>query len=89
LRQAVGLPERDGLLVRQVEDDSPAGRAGVRSGDLIVAAAGRDVTSLDELFEALDAVEEDGSLALRVVRGVDELEVSVGFAGGARAEGSA
>lgn len=89
LRQAVGLPERDGLLVRQVQDAGPAGLAGVRSGDLIVAAAGRDVTSLDDLYEALDAVEEGGSLALRIVRGAEELDVSVGFAGTTRAEGTA
>ncbi len=89
MRRAVGLPERDGLLVRHVQDDSPAGLAGVRSGDLIVAAGGRDVTDLDDLYQALDAVEDNGSLGLRVVRGADELDVSVGFAGTTRAEGSA
>src|SRR5215218_7652674 len=35
LRSAVGLPERDGLLVRAVEDGSPADQAGVEKGDLI------------------------------------------------------
>ena len=40
LRAAVGLPERDGLLVRGVEADSPAERAGLERGDLIVAAGG-------------------------------------------------
>jgi len=89
MRRAVGLPERDGLLVRQVQDDGPAGQAGVRPGDLVVAAAGRDVTSLDDLYEALDGVDEYGSLALRIVRGAEELDVSVGFTGTTRAEGSA
>ena len=41
LRRAVGLPETDGLLIRDVVDDSPAARAGVAQGDLIVAAAGQ------------------------------------------------
>ena len=36
LRQSVGLPERDGLLVHAVEDGGPAERAGIRQGDLIV-----------------------------------------------------
>lgn len=89
MRRAVGLPERDGLLVREVQDASPAGRAGIRGGDLMVAASGRDVTTLDDLYEALDAVEDGGSLALRVVRGVEEMDVSVGFTGATRAEGSA
>ena len=39
MRRAVGLPERDGLLVRAVEDGGPADRAGGERGDLIVAAA--------------------------------------------------
>ena len=89
LRRAVGLPELDGLLVRDVDGDGPAGLAGVRPGDLIVAAGGQDVTSLDTLYEALDAVEEDGSLALRLVRGAEEVDISVGFAGTTRSEGSA
>lgn len=89
LRRAVGLPERDGLLVRHVQDDGPAGLAGVQPGDLLVAAAGRDLTTLDDLYEALDSVDDDGSLALRIVRGVEELDVSVGFAGTTSAEGSA
>ena len=89
LRRAVGLAERDGLLVRHVQDDSPAGRAGVRPGDLVVAAGGQDVTTVDDLYEALDAVEEGGSLALRIVRGADELDLTVGFGDSARAEGSA
>src|SRR6516225_4600757 len=39
LRRAVGLPERDGILVRAVERGSAADRAGLERGDLIVAAA--------------------------------------------------
>src|SRR5437588_6730731 len=40
LRRAVGLPERDGVLVRAVEEGSAAARAGLERGDLIVAARG-------------------------------------------------
>lgn len=89
LRRAVGLPPRDGLLVRQVEEDSPAGRAGLRQGDLIVAGGGRDTGTIDDLHDALDRVQEGGSLALRVVRGTEELDVSVGFEDTVRAQGSA
>ena len=52
----MGLEERDGLLVREVEDDSPAAKAGIAEGDLIVAAAGRPVASADDLFDALGSV---------------------------------
>jgi S1-C subfamily serine protease len=72
LRRAVGLPERDGVLVRAVEQDSPAERAGVQRGDLIVALGERKVDSLDALFGALDAASVDRPVALGVVRGVEE-----------------
>ncbi|MBV8952469.1 MAG: serine protease [Actinobacteria bacterium] len=88
LRRAVGLPERDGLLVRAVEEGSPADRAGLRQGDLVVSASGNALTSPDDLFEALDALTPDSSLALRVVRGVDEIDVRVSFDDTAQ-EGSA
>ena len=42
LRRSVGLADRDGILVRGVEDGSPAAGAGIREGDLIVRVAGSD-----------------------------------------------
>jgi S1-C subfamily serine protease len=76
LRRAVGLSQRDGLLVREVEDDSPAARAGVAEGDLIVAAAGRDVTSVDDLFDVLGSVAAEQPLELTLVRGDEERKVT-------------
>ena len=55
MRAAVGLPERDGLLVRGVVEDSPAAKAGVERGDLLVGVNGKPLSSVDELFDALEA----------------------------------
>src|SRR4051812_22774806 len=76
LRRAVGLPEREGLLVRWVEEGGPADRAGIEKGDLIVAAAGEPVARVDDLQPRLDAAGADG-IVLTVVRGADEREVTV------------
>jgi S1-C subfamily serine protease len=76
MRAAVGLPERDGLLVRGVVDDSPAARAGVERGDLLVGAAGSPLASMDELFDALDDA-GGATLTLAVVRGTEERELEV------------
>jgi serine protease Do len=81
LRRAVGLPEMDGLLVRAVEDESPASRAGIEPGDLIVEAVGRAVATADDLFESLDRAGAGGTLSLRVVRGTEERSVSVDLSG--------
>jgi serine protease Do len=79
LRRAVGLPERDGILVRAVEDQSAADRAGLQRGDLIIAAAGTPVGRLDDLYDALETGSEGGSLELGIVRGTDEQTVQVTF----------
>jgi len=79
MRRAVGLPEQSGLLVRGVEDGSPAAAAGIERGDLLVAAAGRELDGVDALYEVLDGVADDGSVELTVVRGTDERPVQVEF----------
>ena len=77
MRAAVGLPERAGLLVREVEDGSPAARAGVRAGDLLVRLGERDLVDLDALFSELERSAAGDGVALQVVRGSDELELAV------------
>jgi serine protease Do len=85
LRRSVGLPERDGVLVRAVEDGSPAAKAGIRDGDLIVEIAGSPVTEADQLQELIATTPMP--FEVKVVRGTDERTVSVG--GGASASGEA
>jgi len=81
MRRAVGLPEQDGLLVRAVESGSPADRAGVERGDLIVSASGRPLDGVDSLYAALDELtgSEAAALKLALLRGLDEREVEVAF----------
>jgi S1-C subfamily serine protease len=78
LRRAVGLPEREGLLVRVVEEGGPANAAGVEAGDLIVTVDGQPVADADQLYAALDRVSGQ-SLALGIVRGVEERTVTITF----------
>jgi S1-C subfamily serine protease len=81
LRRSVGLPETEGVLIRGVEDDSPAAQAGLAQGDLIVAAAGRPVRDPDDLFDALQAAAAGGSIQLSIVRGTDDRTIEVRFGG--------
>ena len=75
MRRSVGLPERDGILVRSVEDGSLAAAAGIQAGDLIVEAGGRSIADADDLHAALAAVEPP--FEVKLVRGADELTVQV------------
>jgi S1-C subfamily serine protease len=76
LRRSVGLPERDGILVRGVEDDSLAAAAGIQAGDLIVEAGGKPITDTDDLHTALGVT--GLPFEVKLVRGADELTVQVG-----------
>jgi serine protease Do len=85
MRRSVGLPDRDGVLVRGVEDGSLAADAGIEAGDLLVDAGGRPIADADDLFAALGALELPFDLTL--VRGAEERTVRVG--GTAAAAGDA
>jgi S1-C subfamily serine protease len=76
LRGAVGLPDRDGLLVRAVKDGSPAAAAGVRRGDLIIRLGDAPTPGIDALHAALDTASAE-PFELGVVRGVEELSLAV------------
>src|ERR1700722_6726164 len=79
MRRAVGLPEAEGLLIHKVSEDSPAASAGLASGDMVTAAAGQPIRSVDDLSGALRAAASAGSIELTVLRGTEERSVRVTF----------
>jgi serine protease Do len=87
LRRSVGLPERDGILVRGVEDGSAASAAGIEVGDLIVSAGGRAIGDADDLQDALGSLELPYDLV--VVRGAEEKTLKVTAAKQERTPGDA
>ena len=73
MRAAVGLPERDGLLVRGVVDDSPAARAGLAARR---PAGARPASRRSRAWTTCStrSTPRRGTLALTVVRGTEERE---------------
>jgi S1-C subfamily serine protease len=71
------LPERDGALVQRVLPDSPAEAAGLRRGDLVVAAADQPVGSPSVLLQLVEKASVGQPLPLKVVRGQRELQLSI------------
>src|SRR5215213_2819978 len=84
LRRSVGLPDADGLLVRGVEEGSPADAAGIERGDLIVGTGGKPVKRLDDIHAALDTDADE--LELTLVRGAAERKVTVSLTAAEAAE---
>jgi len=78
--------QRSALLLTAVEDDSPAGRAGLQVGDLLLALDGSAVGHMGDLLPLLEE-ERIGDLAkARIVRGgaVQEVQLTIGARGGRR-----
>jgi S1-C subfamily serine protease len=71
----LGLKTPQGVLVLDVETDSPAARAGLREGDLLIGFKGRPVTSLDDLQRLLVGSEIGVTSTLAVVRHTFRLEL--------------
>ncbi|MDH3226816.1 MAG: S1C family serine protease [Thermoleophilia bacterium] len=81
MRRAVGLDERGGVLVSEVEPDSPADAAGLRRGDLIVAIDEQGVDGLDALYERLGEAAPGQAITIGYVRGVEDASAEVTLKG--------
>lgn len=66
-----------GALVTRVEPDSPAARAGIRSGDVITHVDGAKVNEPNDVISKLGGLQEGESLELTVLRHGSEQKVSV------------
>ncbi|HEY6337165.1 MAG TPA: trypsin-like peptidase domain-containing protein [Candidatus Sulfotelmatobacter sp.] len=71
------LPREMGAMVLSVEENSPAKRAGLRDGDLIVALEGKPVAGVDDLHRVLTDVRVGVSCSLTVIRWTEKLEMRV------------
>jgi S1-C subfamily serine protease len=68
---------REGVLVRSVMPGGPADRAGLRSGDVIVAASGKPVPGPAQMVDAVEANGVGRPMSLRVVRRGTPLDLQV------------
>jgi len=64
LAEALGIPVAQGLLIVDVEKDSPAGTVGLRRGIVITHIAGEEVQSLDRLAELLADIKAGDAVRL-------------------------
>jgi S1-C subfamily serine protease len=67
---AYGLTQSTGTRIETIEPDSPASRANLQSGDLIVGLDGLEIASVDALHQALDETRINKECMLKVLRGV-------------------
>jgi S1-C subfamily serine protease len=63
-----GVENKMGALLAQIEPDSPAARAGLVPGDVVIKLDGVDVNGVDDLIRVLDRDRIDRTLAMEVLR---------------------
>ena len=71
------LPTEMGAVVVGVEENSPAKRAGLREGDIVVALEGQPVAGVDDLHRLLTDLRVGVSCSLTVIRWTEKLELKV------------
>ena len=73
----LGLNASRGAMVTRVFENSPASRAGLRTGDVIVAVNGASVESREALNTATATMKSGERLRLRVMRGNEVTELAL------------
>lgn len=77
LGEYFGAPDGEGVLVREVRKGTPAEKAGLKAGDVIIRVNGERVRSLSELRNELRKKREENSVQLDVLRRGQQLSVKV------------
>ena len=66
-----------GVRFADVRDGSPAGKAGLKAGDIMIGFDGKDIQNLYDFTYALKAKKVGDEVAVKVLRGTETLEVKV------------
>jgi len=71
------LPIRDGVLIAGVLQDGPAGKSGLKPGDVVTAVGERPVANTAQLLNAVAALKPGSEATLGVQRGAQALHVKL------------
>jgi C-terminal processing protease CtpA/Prc len=77
LRAVLGAPADRGVLVDRLRPDSPAARAGVRVGDVVIQVDAAPAASVGDIVDAIADRRSGDAVALEVVRGRARVTVQV------------
>jgi S1-C subfamily serine protease len=71
------LPVESGILVVSVEENSPAERAGLLEGDVIIAYDSKPTASIDDLHKLLTGEKSGARSNLTIIRRSDRLDLQI------------
>ena len=77
LAEAFGMKNPHGALVSQIQKNSPAAAAGIRSGDIILAVDGKDISDSAELARLIANHKPGSEANLHILRNGKRMDVKV------------
>lgn len=77
LAHSFGLKEARGILISEVQDDSPAAKAGLKRGDVIIRLGGSVVADVNQLRNRVALMAPKSKTSLRVIRDSKEKDIEV------------
>ena len=77
LANSFGLESQNGALVADVLHDSPAERAGIEVGDVIIGYDNQAIANAKELSKLVGASDSGDKVTLGVIRGAKEIDLNV------------
>lgn len=77
LGEYFGSPTKKGMLVKKVEKDSPAEKAGVKAGDVIIGIGKESVEDLHDITTALKGFKKGDKAEVTVIRKGAEMKIQV------------
>jgi S1-C subfamily serine protease len=80
LARALGVSAREGVVITQVQPDSPAAHVGLHEGDVVVSLDGHPMRNAVEMRARLAVTPAGDTVELRVLRGSTERTIRVRIA---------
>lgn len=80
LAESFGLKKAEGILISEVQDDSPASAAGLKQGDVIIRLNNVDLTDVTDLRNRVALLKPESKAMLEIIRDgrKKKIQVSIG-----------
>jgi C-terminal processing protease CtpA/Prc len=77
LRQFFNVPEYLGVLVKEVVEDSPAEKSGLKAGDVIIQVGKKEIEDTGDLMRAIDRFDAGEEVEVKIIREKKEKVIKI------------
>lgn len=77
LARAFNLPDTKGIVINEVQENSPAQKSGLKDGDVIVSKNGKRINSMTEFRTSIANAKPGTEIRLKIIREGNEQDLTV------------